>query len=207
MAKKVKYKDTWKFKKKATFGGKDYEVFNIAYRTKADAVKKAKTLKEHGMNVIRDKRSVGHILWVRKKEKLPAHVGAWERKSVASKPKAKPKAKPATKKSTIRKNWRKATQKEMSGAASRGYIDTSYSNIKAKLGEPELLDEGFKSDAEWDLKFKDGTVISIYNYKDGKNYLGSKGKSKSDITDWHVGGKGQVMKHLRTLFPRANIKS
>ena len=76
------------------------------------------------------------------------------------------------------------------GTSLQGYINCSYDDLTKALGYP--LEEGFddyKSDAEWQIEFNDGTVATIYNWKNGKNYLGDQGYNLCDITQWHVGGR------------------
>lgn len=69
-----------------------------------------------------------------------------------------------------------------------GGIDISYARLVEKLGEPGDGD-GEKVDAEWVIKFTDGTIATIHNYKDGVNYNGEiEGTPTEEITDWHVGG-------------------
>jgi len=70
----------------------------------------------------------------------------------------------------------------------QGYIDISYKDLVEKLGEPSENYDDYKSDAEWQLEFEDGTVATLYNYKDGRNYLGAEGLDKEEIRDWHIGG-------------------
>jgi len=69
----------------------------------------------------------------------------------------------------------------------QGEIYARYCQLKKVFGAPTNGD-GYKVDAEWDLEFEDGTVATIYNYKDGPNYLGGNGTPKSKITNWHIGG-------------------
>jgi len=69
----------------------------------------------------------------------------------------------------------------------QGYITADYAVLKKVFGKPGVGD-GYKTDAEWELKFSDGVYATIYNYKDGKNYNGASGTPKTQITDWHVGG-------------------
>ena len=68
----------------------------------------------------------------------------------------------------------------------RGYIEVSYADLVQAFGEP--LQGDYKTDAEWEIVFEDGTRVSIYNYKDGINYCGESGTPTKDITDWHIGG-------------------
>ena len=71
----------------------------------------------------------------------------------------------------------------------QGEIDISYAELVEKLGESSENYDDYKSDAEWDIEFPDGSVASIYNYKDGKNYDGEDGLPTDEIRDWHIGGK------------------
>lgn len=87
---------------------------------------------------------------------------------------------------------RKLTFKEATrfeGSSLQGYIDCDYATLKKVFGKEHSDGDGYKVDAEWALKFSDGTYATIYNYKDGKNYCGKSGLAKTKITDWHVGGQ------------------
>jgi hypothetical protein len=70
-------------------------------------------------------------------------------------------------------------------------IDVSYTELKKAFGKPSDDFDNYKSDAEWLVKFEDGTVATIYNYKDGKNYMGINGLPKTKIRNWHVGGNSE----------------
>lgn len=74
----------------------------------------------------------------------------------------------------------------VSGTSLVGYVNTTYSKLFEKFGEP--FDDGYKTDAEWEIEFSDGKVATIYNWKNGKNYNGSEGLDLDDITEWHIGG-------------------
>lgn len=80
---------------------------------------------------------------------------------------------------------KKATRFESS--CLQGYVYADYAVLKKVFGKPGEGD-GYKTDAEWELKFSDGVYATIYNYKDGKNYNGARGTPKTQITEWHVGG-------------------
>lgn len=79
---------------------------------------------------------------------------------------------------------------EAVGTSLVGHIIVDYAKLKKAFGNPTKSD-GYKSDAEWEILFEDGTIATIYNYKDGKNYLGKNGKPKTKIRDWHIGGKDE----------------
>jgi len=70
-------------------------------------------------------------------------------------------------------------------------IDVSYSELKKAFGKPSKYFDNYKSDAEWVVQFEDGTVATIYNYKNGKNYCGVNGLPKTKIRDWHIGGNSE----------------
>jgi len=82
------------------------------------------------------------------------------------------------------------------GGSLQGYINISYAKLVEALGEPGESD-GYKTDAEWSVEFVGGDIASIYNYKDGRNYLGEEGLAVEDITEWHIGGTSKdVVRYL-----------
>jgi len=84
----------------------------------------------------------------------------------------------------------------MDGTHLVGEVETTYKNLVEKFGPPhydyktsdQLTDN--KISVEWNLRFqKTNDVVTIYNWKDGKNYLGDdEGDEVKNITDWHIGG-------------------
>lgn len=97
------------------------------------------------------------------------------------------------------------------GGCLQGEIVAEYADLKKLLGQPTDGD-GYKVDAEWDIEFEDGTMATIYNWKDGKNYNGKSGTPKTQIRDWHVGGDSQrsvelVEELLKGLHTREPFKS
>lgn len=79
------------------------------------------------------------------------------------------------------------TDLESSGTHLQGVVRVSYQDLIRIFGQDTCYDN-YKSDAEWVVKFGDGKIATIYNYKDGLNYNGDGGMPKEDIIDWHVGG-------------------
>jgi|TARA_A100001201_G_scaffold2068_2_gene5148 hypothetical protein len=79
------------------------------------------------------------------------------------------------------------------GTFLQGYIKATYEQLLKAFGEPHDPDgDNYKTDVEWAFKFADGTVATIYNWKNGHNYLGeAEGLELNDITEWHVGGFNQ----------------
>lgn len=82
----------------------------------------------------------------------------------------------------------KADPSLANGTSLQAHANTTYSRLVRTFGKPHTNGDGYKVDAEWILQFADGTVATIYNYKDGKNYNGDEGLAVEDITDWHIGG-------------------
>lgn len=93
------------------------------------------------------------------------------------------------------------------GTHLQGCISATYAQLVSKFGEP--LKEGFddyKSDAEWLVQFSDGTVATIYNWKNGINYCGSEhGIPTQYIRDWHVGGHCELACDYVKLVLREDV--
>jgi hypothetical protein len=79
------------------------------------------------------------------------------------------------------------TDIDPTGTHLQGYIEASYDTLVDLFGEP-LPGDGYKVDAEWFIQFEDGTLATVYNYKDGVNYCGEGGIPVKLITEWHIGG-------------------
>ena len=87
-----------------------------------------------------------------------------------------------------------------SGTGFEGTIKLDYYDIVSKLGHPHDLD-GYKTDAEWEIEFYDGTVATLYNWKNGRNYCGKDGLDLHQIDEWHVGGfNGKALDKVNELF-------
>ncbi len=92
---------------------------------------------------------------------------------------------------------------QVTGTSLKGYINCSYDDLTKAFGYPlESGFDDFKSDAEWHIQFEDGKVATVYNYKNGKNYLGELGFHACDITQWHIGGNSkEVVQRVADLIP------
>ena len=77
---------------------------------------------------------------------------------------------------------------DVNGTCLQGRINTSYQTLLDKLPPPKDYYDDYKSDVEWSLKFSDGTIATVYNWKNGKNYLGEDGLELEEITEWNIGG-------------------
>jgi hypothetical protein len=82
----------------------------------------------------------------------------------------------------------RASSSARGGTSFQGDMRVSYSRLVEVFGEPHSDGGGYKVDAEWCLRFEDGVIATIYNYKNGPNYNDGVG-SVEDIKVWHIGGK------------------
>jgi hypothetical protein len=77
------------------------------------------------------------------------------------------------------------------GTSLQGHINATYDQLVAVFGQPEVFtleNSDGKIDVEWAIAFDNGTVATIYNWKNGKNYCGADGLNVADITRWNIGG-------------------
>lgn len=78
-----------------------------------------------------------------------------------------------------------------------GYITTEYNDLVEAFGEPILGSGDGKVSAEWIIKFSDGQVATIYDWKTPETPMG--------VYEWHVGGhKAEVVKRLAALLGLGN---
>lgn len=69
----------------------------------------------------------------------------------------------------------------------QGRVTCGYDRLVELFGDPGIGD-GYKTDAEWIIRFDDGTVATIYNWKNGRSYLGESAPPVTEIRSWNVGG-------------------
>ena len=78
------------------------------------------------------------------------------------------------------------------GTYLRGYIKATYEQLLNTFGPPHMDQcDNYKTDVEWAFEFADGTVATLYNWKNGKNYLGNEGSELKDMFTWNVGGRNE----------------
>lgn len=83
----------------------------------------------------------------------------------------------------------------INGTHGIGTILAHYDDIVAVYGKPFTRLPENKIDVQWVIETRHG-IATLYNYKDGKAYLGEKGLDIKAITQWHVGGSG----HGKAVF-------
>ena len=69
---------------------------------------------------------------------------------------------------------------QVSGTSFKATVTVPYGKLVRILGEPTYTG-GDKTLADWHIQFEDGTVATVYDWK---NY----GKKKEQIKIWHIGG-------------------
>jgi hypothetical protein len=77
---------------------------------------------------------------------------------------------------------------EANGTSLQGYVTAYYHELVEVFGEPE--GGGDKTTVEWALKFADGTVATIYDWKEYETPMGQ--------YRWHIGGKSKQAVHAVT---------
>jgi hypothetical protein len=79
----------------------------------------------------------------------------------------------------------------------QGYMPARYEELVAVFGEP--TDSGDKTTAEWALKFEDGTIATIYDWKEYSTPMYE--------YNWHIGGKSkQAVARVQQAF-RQGVKA
>ncbi len=84
--------------------------------------------------------------------------------------------------------------KKRTGSSFKGYVLVTYKDLVTIFGLPTIDGDGDKIDVEWIIDTPHG-VGTIYNYKDGKTYLGESGLRVEQILEWHVGSKNNESYH------------
>jgi len=71
---------------------------------------------------------------------------------------------------------------EANGTSLQGYVQAYYHQLVEVFGQPE--GGGDKTTVEWALKFADGTVATIYDWKEDETPMG--------MYRWHIGGRNNL---------------
>ena len=95
---------------------------------------------------------------------------------------------------------------ETAGSHLIGVVVASYDMIKTAFGNPCGAFDDYKSQVEWEIQFEDGTIATIYDWKEGDCYHGKgQGTHFSKVTEWHIGGFNQMAED-RVLEVLASIQ-
>ena len=71
---------------------------------------------------------------------------------------------------------------DANGTSLQGYITATYDQLVARFGQPD--GGGDKTTVEWVLEFADGTVATIYDWKEEDTPM--------SMYNWHIGGKNKT---------------
>lgn len=75
-----------------------------------------------------------------------------------------------------------------SGTALEGYVTTTRAQIEEVLGTPQENHDSYeKVTTEWSIKFDDGLIATIYDWK----RYGSGAPLDNERYEWHVGGTNE----------------
>jgi len=80
------------------------------------------------------------------------------------------------------------TNIEFEGTSLQGSIHASYEDLVQTFGQPIANHPEPRIEAEWIVLFENGTVATIYNWKNGKKWLGPSGTEIAAINKWNIGG-------------------
>lgn len=76
---------------------------------------------------------------------------------------------------------------DIDGTCLQGQIAANYDDLVRAFGPPMAGDD-YKTDAEWVVRVNE-TTATIYNWKNGRSYLGADGIPTEQITCWNIGGR------------------
>ena len=109
-----------------------------------------------------------------------------------------------------KKSFKVSDTVDSGGTSLMGCLNTSFVNLVKVFGKPNFDDISGddKVKIEWDIKFSNGTVATIYDWK---NYTMSNDKVKKTEKEWHIGGKSDdavlmVIAEMKKIFKNVVTK-
>ena len=73
------------------------------------------------------------------------------------------------------------------GTSLQGYVTTTLRDISAVFGEPTFYYPGEKVTVEWGIKFDDGTIATIYDWKRYED-----APEADEVIEYHIGGNSSA---------------
>lgn len=104
----------------------------------------------------------------------------------------------------MKKNYMVHSDFNASGTSLVGTIEADYYTLVELFGEPTWTDTSSqeKVNYEWVIQFDNGTLATIYNWKD---YDGGRYASQAPNYEWHVGGFNKAAEwSVREVLLNAN---
>ena len=84
---------------------------------------------------------------------------------------------------------------DTAGTCNRGDLTATYAELVKCFGEPHYRlshanreNSDCKVSVEWAIKFPDGTISTIYDWKQNEWYCGAEGIPAEQVTEWSIGG-------------------
>ncbi len=71
-------------------------------------------------------------------------------------------------------------QSSANGTHLQGEVSISFDRLQKIFGDPILSGPGDKVQAEWIIQFEDGTIATVYDWKEWVDY--------KKVQNWHIGG-------------------
>ena len=101
---------------------------------------------------------------------------------------------------------------ELFGSCYQASLRGKFEDIIQIFGWPCYIGDDASDDrkvfVEWVLEFPSEQICTIYNYKNGYNYMGENGISVFDMEYWSVGGHNyEVINELKRILENTKIKS
>ena len=94
----------------------------------------------------------------------------------------------------------KDSSTSIEGTSKQCTLETSYGMLVEYFGKPLVVRDG-KVDVEWRVRFSDGSIAIIYNWKNGQTYKGPAGRPVENIEQWVIGGvDGKPVEHITELL-------
>lgn len=91
------------------------------------------------------------------------------------------------------------------GTSLQGYVNATYPRLRELFGEPDDGDQ-YKVSTEWVIRFNDGAVATIYDWKQTSNYEGGRWtpeafRANGEPHEWHIGGRSpEVVQRVTDLI-------
>ena len=73
------------------------------------------------------------------------------------------------------------------GTSLQGYVTSTLRDISAVFGEPTFYYPGEKVTVEWGIKFDDGTIATIYDWKRYED-----APEADEVIEYHIGGNSSA---------------
>lgn len=98
------------------------------------------------------------------------------------------------------------SHKNVYGTSLRGYVTTTRRVLEEAFGEPVFFGEGDKVTVEWMIRFEDGSVATVYDWKRYEEGT----PDMDEVLEWNIGGKhdgGPVVDYINDIASLKSLKA